>query len=142
MLFPCPPRNSVKPRILIAEDDFLILEGSLRPAISNDFEIVATVGDGRDAVITAEQLHPDVVLLDVSLPTLRGFDAARQILSTQPTCRVLFVSNYWDAAYIQAARQMGAGGYVFKSRVLTELTPAIQMALAGEFYEPTVTRVE
>jgi DNA-binding NarL/FixJ family response regulator len=50
----------------------------------------------------------------------------------------LFVSNYWDAACIQAAREMGAGGYVFKSRVVTELTPAIRTALAGEFYEPGV----
>ena len=128
----------MKPRVLIAEDDFLILEGCLRPALSKNFEVVAAVGDGKEAVAAAAQLQPDVVLLDISLPGLRGFDAARQILAGQPGCRLLFVSNYWDAAYIQAAREMGAGGYVFKSRVLTELTPAIRAALAGEFYEPAV----
>ena len=48
------------------------------------------------------------------------------------------MSNYWDAAYIEAAREMGAGGYVFKSRILTELTPAIRAALSGDFYESVV----
>jgi DNA-binding NarL/FixJ family response regulator len=128
----------MKPRILIAEDDFLILEGSLRPTVSRDFEVVAVAGDGEEAVTKAEHLRPDVVLLDVSLPKLRGFDAARKILISQPGCKVLFVSNYWDGAYIEAAREMGAGGYVFKSRVVTELTSAIRTALGGGFYEPSV----
>ena len=63
----------MKPRIIIAEDDFLIVEGSLRPMLSRDFEIVAVVGDGKQAVAAAEQFRPDVVLLDIALPTLREF---------------------------------------------------------------------
>ncbi|HEY4087986.1 MAG TPA: response regulator transcription factor [Bryobacteraceae bacterium] len=126
----------MKARVLIAEDNFLIAEGSLRPTVARDFEVIGLVADGKEAVAAAEQLQPDVVLLDVSLPTLRGFDAARQILVSQPNCKVLFVSNYWDAAYVQAAREMGAGGYVFKSRAPTEIVPAIRSALAGRFYEP------
>jgi len=128
----------MKARVLIAEDDFLILEGCLRPTVSREFEVVAVAVDGKEAVAKAEQLRPDVVLMDISLPRLRGFDAARQILASQPGCKVLFVSNYSEPAYIQAAREMGAGGYVFKSRVLTELTSAIRAALAGDFYEPAV----
>lgn len=128
----------MKPRILIAEDDFLIVEGCLRPALARDFEVVGVVGDGKEAVAEAERLRPDLALLDVSLPGLRGFDAARQILAVQPECKVLFVSNYSDAAYIQAAREMGAGGYVFKNRVLGELAPAIRIALMGKFYEPAL----
>ena len=104
--------------------------------VTQEFEVVAAVGDGHEAVAAAERLRPDVALLDVSLPGLRGFEVARQILAGQPECRVLFVSNYWDAAYIQAAREMGAGGYVFKSQVLSELIPAIRIALVGGFYEP------
>jgi two-component system nitrate/nitrite response regulator NarL len=128
----------MKPRVLIAEDDFLILEGSLRPTLCQHFEVVAVAADGEEAVAKAEQLRPDVVLLDISLPKLRGFDAARQILAAHPECKVLFVSNYWEPVYIQAAREMGAGGYVFKSRIVTELTSAIRTALAGGFYEPAV----
>jgi DNA-binding NarL/FixJ family response regulator len=128
----------MKPRVLIAEDDFLIAEGCLRPAVAREFEVVAVIGDGKEAVAAAALFQPDIVLLDVSLPTLRGFDAARLILADQPNCKVLFVSNYWDAAYIQAAREMGAGGYVFKSRILTEVAPAISTALAGRFYEPAL----
>ena len=108
----------------------------MRPTISTDFEVVGVVGDVKEAVAAAEQLRPDVVLLNIALPTVRGFDVARQILAAQPECRVLFVSNYWEAAYIEAAREMGAGGYVFKSRVLSELMPAIRMAVNGGFYEP------
>lgn len=126
----------MKTRVLIAEDDFIILEGSLRPIVSREFEVVAAVGDGQEAVAAAERLRPDVALLDVSLPRLGGFDVARKILAGQPECKVLFVSNYRDAAYIQAAREMGAGGYVFKSQVLSELIPAIRIALVAGFYEP------
>ena len=126
----------MKQRVLIAEDDFLIAEGALRPALSTDFEIIGVVGDGMAAVTATSAERPDIVLLDVSLPRLRGFDAARQILAGQPECKVLFVSNYWDAAYIDAARDMGAAGYVFKSRVMTDLVSAIRTALSGRFYDP------
>ena len=128
--------SRMKTRVLIAEDDFIILEGSLRPIVSREFEVVAAVGDGQEAVAAAERLRPDVALLDISLPRLRGFDVARQILAGQPECRILFVSGYRDEAYIRVAREMGAGGWVFKTQVLSDLIPAIRIALAGGFYEP------
>ena len=124
----------MKPTVVIAEDDFVILEGALRPVVSPDFEIVRTVTDGEAAVAAAQELRPEVVLLDISLPRLRGFDAARKILAAQPECKVLFVSNYWDTEYIQAAKEIGAGGYVFKTRIRSELPAAIRTALAGDFY--------
>jgi len=125
-----------KLKILIAEDDFLILEGSLRPLLEKEFEIVAAVGDGFEAVAAAEEHKPEIALLDMSLPGLPGFDAARRILATQPDCKVLFVSCYSERAYIDGAKELGASGYVNKSRIVTELVKAIRTAQAGEFYSP------
>ena len=124
-----------KPTLLIAEDDFLILEGSLCPLLTPHFEIVAAVMDGLEAVAAAEKHRPEIVLLDVSLPGLRGFEVARRVLANQPNCTLLFVSNYGDRAYLEAAREMGAKGWVLKNRVASELLPAIRLARAGEFYQ-------
>src|SRR5436305_790293 len=100
-----------KPTILIAEDDFAIREGTLRPLLSADFEIVAAVDDGLAAVAAAKAQKPEIAILDVSLPGLRGFEVARRILADQPECTVLFVSCYSEPVYIDGARDLGAGGY-------------------------------
>ena len=123
-----------KPTVVIAEDDFAIREGCLSLTLEPDFEIVAAVDDGKAAVAAVEEHKPDVVLLDVSLPVMRGFDAARKILSSHPDIKVLFVSNYADKAYLDEAMRIGASGYVLKSRAFSELVPAIKTALSGRFY--------
>ena len=124
-----------KPSILIAEDDFLIREGCLEPLLEPHFTVVGSVDDGREAVAAAAKHKPTIVLMDVSLPGIRGFEAARQILAAQPTCKVLFVSNYGENAYREAAKELGASGYVLKNRVQNELLLAIETALAGQFYQ-------
>ncbi|HEX4749507.1 MAG TPA: response regulator transcription factor [Bryobacteraceae bacterium] len=127
-----------KPTVVIAEDDVVIREGCLRLTLEPFFEIVAAVEDGRAAVTSVEEQKPDVVLLDVSLPVLRGFDAAREILANHPDIKLLFVSNYAERAYVEAALEMGASGYVLKSRAFAELPDAIRTALSGEFYRPAI----
>jgi DNA-binding NarL/FixJ family response regulator len=124
-----------KPTVLIAEDEFLIREGSLEPLLRPHCTIVASVGDGREAVAAAAEHQPEVVLLDVSLPKLNGIEAARQILAAQPTCKVLLVSNYAESDYVRGAKEMGLSGYVLKTRIQSELVPAIHIALAGGFHE-------
>ena len=124
-----------KPTLVIADDNFPIVEGSLRPLLEADFDIVATVHDGSAAVLAAEEYSPSLMLLDVSLPVLRGFDAARAILSRHPEVKVLFVSNYAERAYADEARRIGASGYVLKNRVASELVDAIGIALSGGFYQ-------
>ncbi len=127
-----------KPTVLIAEDDAVIREGCLRATLEPFFEIVAAVEDGEAAVAGVEDHKPDLVLLDVSLPLLKGFDAARQILAKYPEIKLLFVSNYSERAYVEAAFEMGAAGYVLKSRAFTELLDAIRTALGGQFYRPAI----
>jgi DNA-binding NarL/FixJ family response regulator len=125
-----------RPTVLIVEDDFLIREGALRPPLEPHFEIVAEVGDGLAAIAAAEQHRPDIILLDVSLPGMRGFEVARKILAHPRGCKILFVSNYADRDYVERAKQIGANGYVLKSRAPAELLNAIRAALAGRFYWP------
>lgn len=125
------------PTLVIAEDDFIIREGLLKALLEPHFKIVASVDDGRHAIVAAAEHKPAIVLLDISLPGLRGFDAARQILAANPDCKVLLVSNYADRTYPRAAKEMGASGYVLKNRVANELLPAIETALAGGFYQST-----
>lgn len=123
-----------KPTVVIAEDDFLIREGCIRPLLNREFEILAEVDDGQEAVAAAVKHKPDVILLDVSLPVLRGFDAARNIRSHQSATKIVFVSNYSERAYVEEAERLGASGYVLKSRAATQLIPAIKTALSGAFY--------
>ncbi|HEY4088005.1 MAG TPA: response regulator transcription factor [Bryobacteraceae bacterium] len=125
-----------KPTILIAEDDFLIRESTLRPLLTSHFEIVAEAADGLEAVAAAEEHRPEIVLLDVSLPVMRGFDAAQKILAQQPGCKLLFVSNYAEREYVEYARTIGASGYVLKTHAMSELIDAIRTALTGQFYWP------
>ena len=125
-----------RPTLVIADDNFTIVEGSIRPLLERDFDIVATVHDGKAAVVAAGQYLPSVILLDVSLPVLRGFDAAREIITKHPDLKILFVSNYAERAYVDEARRIGASGYVLKNRVASELLDAIGVALNGGFYQP------
>lgn len=126
-----------KPTILIAEDDFIIREGLLKSVLEPHFTIVASVDDGHDAVSAAREHKPRIALLDISLPGLHGFEVARQILAASPSCKVLLVSNYADRAYPRAAQELGASGYVLKSRATNELLGAIETALAGGFFQST-----
>jgi CheY-like chemotaxis protein len=75
------------PTILIAEDDFVIREGLLKPALEPHCVVVASVGNGREAVAAAAKYKPAIALLDVSLPGLHGIEAARQILAADPGCK-------------------------------------------------------
>jgi DNA-binding NarL/FixJ family response regulator len=122
-----------KPTLVIAEDDFLIGE-SLRVILQPEFNVLAVVDDGAAAIEAAARHHPAVMLLDISLPVLKGFDAARAIRKQHPDIKLLFVSSYSDRAYVDEARAMGASGYVLKSRVASELPQAIRTALGGKFF--------
>ena len=122
-----------KPRLLLADDHQLLVDG-LRKLLEPEFQLEATVADGRAAVATFERLRPNLVLLDIGLPLLNGIEAARQIKRIDPSARILFVTMKTDNIYIEEALSTGASGYVLKQAAARELVDAIRAALEGRIY--------
>jgi DNA-binding NarL/FixJ family response regulator len=95
------------------------------------FKIISEASDGPEAIQMAEELRPDLVLLDISLPKLNGVEAASQIRKVDPTTKIVFISAYKDSDAVQMVLSNGADGYVLKWEVTRELLPAIEAALRG-----------
>lgn len=123
-------------RIVIADDSRAmreIIEGLVDP----DYEVVASVEDGRAAVEAAERHGPELVLLDISMPILNGIQAGQQIKECCPSVVFLVVSEHSDRSYVEAAFNAGARGFVPKRKIASELLPAMHDVLAGKEYGRT-----
>lgn len=119
-------------RVLVVEDfepfrRFICSTLRTRP----EFLIVAEVGDGLEAVQKAEELQPDLIMLDIGLPSLNGIDAARRIRELSPKSKILFMSQESSADVVQEALALGALGYVVKAHAGSELLPAVEEVLQG-----------
>jgi len=97
-----------------------------------ELEVSGQVSDGLEAVQLAEELQPDLVLLDIGLPTINGIEAARRIREVSPASKILFVSENRSPDVAEEALNTGASGYVLKSDAAGELLPAIKAVLQGK----------
>ncbi|HEX8749595.1 MAG TPA: response regulator transcription factor [Nitrospira sp.] len=122
-----------RPRILLADDHMLVLDG-LRHLLERHYDLVGTVQDGQAVVSAAQRLQPDLVLMDVAMPVLNGLQAGQRLREQQPKIKLLYVSMYGDAPYVEEAMRLGASGYVLKRSGWSELSRAIETALAGKQY--------
>jgi DNA-binding NarL/FixJ family response regulator len=122
-----------RPRILLADDDALTLEG-ISAVLAPHYEIAGTVGDGRALVEAALRLKPVLIVLDITMPHLSGILAARQIKTSLPGIKLLFVTKHSSSAYVKTALEAGGTGYVLKSAVREELLDAVQSVLEGRIY--------
>jgi DNA-binding NarL/FixJ family response regulator len=120
-------------RVLLADDHPLTLEG-LRTFLEPHLEIVGTATDGRALVEAALRLQPDLIILDITMPLLNGVDAAIQIKKSLPAAKLLFVTMHVNPAYLEAALNAGATGYVLKSAAREELLDAIKTVMDGRIY--------
>ena len=130
-------------RILLADDHTLVRQG-LRKLLEErpDWEVIAEAGDGREAVRLAEQLKPDVAILDVAMPLLNGIEATRQITKRVPGTHVLVLSMHADEAYVTQILQAGATGYLLKDSADVDLLKAVDEAAHGRsFFSPAIARV-
>jgi DNA-binding NarL/FixJ family response regulator len=120
-------------RILLV-DDFepfrRFIRSQLQPRL--DLELIAEASDGLEAVRAAEQLHPDLILLDIGLPKLNGIAAARQIRKLCPESKILFLSQESSADVIEEALNSGGTGYVVKTNAACELLDAIEAMRVSE----------
>lgn len=132
-----------KLRLLLGDDHTLVRQG-LRKILEErtDWEVVAEVGDGRDAIRRAVALKPDVAILDVGMPQLNGIDATQQIVRRVPGTRVLILSMHSDEAYVTRALQAGATGYMLKDSAGKDLLKGVTSVAAGKsFFSPAVARL-
>jgi DNA-binding NarL/FixJ family response regulator len=120
-------------RVLLADDHPLTLEG-IRSFLEPHCTSVGTVTDGRALVEEALRLKPDLIVLDITMPLLNGIDSAIQIKKDLPGVRLVFITMHSDPAYLEAALNAGATGYVLKSAVREELLDAVKSAMEGQIY--------
>lgn len=95
-------------------------------------QIVGEASDGLEAVRKAEELRPDLILLDVGLPKLDGIEAARRIRTLSPESKIIFVSQQSDPDVVREALNLGARGYVVKTRVASDLLSAVKAVILGK----------
>jgi DNA-binding NarL/FixJ family response regulator len=127
-------------RLLMADDHTLVLEG-LKRILESEVDLVGMAENGREMLRMAEELKPDVVLVDISMPLLNGIDAARQLLRITPQSKVIFLTMHADSDYVSEAFRAGASGYLLKRSAASELLTAIQEVMKGRCYvTPLVTR--
>jgi DNA-binding NarL/FixJ family response regulator len=122
-----------KPRILIADDHQILAEG-LRGLLEPEFEVVGVVADGRELVAAAKKQRPDVIVADITMPSLNGIDAAVQLRQAGVDARVVFLTMHHDVAYARRAMEAGASGFVLKHSVSSELVTAVRQSLRGQTY--------
>jgi two-component system, NarL family, response regulator NreC len=107
-------------------------------AIQPDWQVCGEAENGLQAVEQAARLQPHVILLDIYMPEMNGFDAAQLILKASPHILILMVSLHKDRQFSEAAKECGAKGLVLKSDAATTLLPAISTVLRGELHFPVV----
>ena len=122
-------------RVLIV-DDFEPFRRFVRSLIEKrpELQIVGETSDGLEVIQKVEQLKPDLILLDIGLPSVNGIEAGRQIRKVSPDSKILFVSLESSADVVQEALQLGAQGYLLKADAARELLPAVDAVLQGRQY--------
>jgi DNA-binding NarL/FixJ family response regulator len=134
-------RSLTRPRILLADDHAIMVE-ALRSLLSESYDIVGVVTDGRALLAEATKLKPDVVVLDVAMPLMNGLDAAARLKQVLPNAKMVFLTMKDDPNLAAAALNLGPIGYVLKHSAASELLKAISEVLRGKSFVTTKLRPE
>ncbi len=121
---------------LIVVEDFVPFRQFIRKTLAKwpNLRIICEVSDGAEAVRQAGELKPELILLDIGLPTLNGIAAARQIRKLTPESKILFMSQESSPDVVQEALNVGARGYVLKTRAASDLLAAVEAVLEGRHF--------
>lgn len=127
-------------RIVIADDHGIVRKGlRLQLEQNPDFEVVAEATEGREAVRLVDELHPDVVLIDIAMPNLNGIQATSQMVKKNPHTAVIILSMYSDETYLMRTLAAGAKGYLLKESADADLNQAVRSVAQGKpFFSPAI----
>jgi DNA-binding NarL/FixJ family response regulator len=132
----------VLPSLLLADDNPALLE-TLVEMLETDYRVAAAVGSGASVLEEVAARCPDLIILDISLGDLTGFDVARRLRETGCAAKIIFLTVHEDIDFVNAAFDLGASGYVFKSRITADLTKAIDIVFnGGQFTSIKTTRLQ
>lgn len=122
-------------KVVLADDHKLLIDG-LRPLLERqeNIEVIGVAGDGMEAVELSEELEPDIILLDISMPRLNGIDTARKILAANPNIKIIMLSMHADRRYIIESLRIGAVGYLLKESAAREVIESINVVVEGELF--------
>jgi DNA-binding NarL/FixJ family response regulator len=120
-------------RLILADDHTMFAEG-LKSLLDEEFELLGTVGNGQDLVDMTRRLDPEVIIVDISMPVLSGFDAIRKIKENGNHAKVIFLTMHDDDTLVEEAFRCGASGYVLKQAAGEELVEAIKQVAQGNRY--------
>jgi DNA-binding NarL/FixJ family response regulator len=119
-------------RLMLADDHRMLREGLRRSMADQGFDVVGEARDGEEAVQLADDLQPDVILMDVTMPEMDGVEATRQIKKNRPGVRIVMLTMHADQEVLASAIRAGASGYLVKDCSTEEIASAVRMAASGE----------
>ena len=122
-----------RPKLLLADDHMMFSQG-LKSLLEDEFDLVGAVSDGEALVEAAGRLNPDVIVVDISMPVMNGFDAVRQLKKQGVTAKIIFLTMHADDRLLAEAFRCGGSGYVLKQSAGEELITGIKQVLAGQKY--------
>jgi len=121
-------------RIVLADDHVLVRQGLKSLLEREGFQVVAEASDGQEALRHVESLRPDIAVMDISMPTLNGLNAAREMSCSSPKTKTILLTQHDESQYIRDALEAGVKGYVLKSQVASDLLLAIRQVSLGRVY--------
>jgi DNA-binding NarL/FixJ family response regulator len=131
--FSVPCNDSI---YVLLVDDHRILRAGLRILLDAqpDIQVVGEANDGRQAIVEAQRLHPNVIIMDITMPDMSGIEATQRIKRLMPDTKILILTMHDNEAYLFQSLRAGASGYILKEAADTELISAIRMVQSGRFY--------
>ncbi len=121
-------------RIILADDHEIVRQGLRALLEQKGFEVVGEASDGQESIRLARELHPDVAVLDLTMPLINGVDAAREILKDSPRIKVVLLTMHTEERYVLDALQAGVTGYVVKTQAASDLVHALNEVSRGSTY--------
>jgi len=129
--------DAVRPRVVLVDDQPEVLD-SVAKVLENDFDVVAVATDGEAALTTSARTSPDVIVMDIAMPRLNGFQTVRRLRRTGSQAKVVFLTMHEAEEYVIEAFDCGGQGFVLKTRIQSDLASSLDHVLAGRLFVPSL----